>query len=167
MRMQALLVPAAALAVLLATGPALAGTLTLATGRVEPDADGFGSATTANLRFGQEIFDVGVAEFDVELEAATDIDSGDAPGNDEYDFTSFGAGLSARTAGPLYAIGTAGIARNEIDVSGGGSETETQQQVGLGVGGSIGVLQLELIARRYLEEGDLEDITWLTAGIRF
>ena len=152
---------------LLFTGPVAAGSITLATGRVEPDASGFGSATTANVRLGAEIFDVGVAEFDLELEGATSVDSGDAPGGDDYDFTSLGVNLSARSAGPVYFIGRYGIARNEIDIDGGGDATENQQSLGLGVGGSIGIVQLELMATRYLEEGDLEDITWLTAGVRF
>ncbi len=75
--------------------------------------------------------------------------------------------MSARSAGPLYFIGRYGIARNEIDIDGGGDATENQQSLGLGVGGSIGIVQLELMATQYLEEGDLDDITWLTAGIRF
>lgn len=161
------LVLATAFAGLFGTSPVMAASFGVATGVVEPDADGFDSATTANFRLGQEIFDVGAAEFDIELEVAKEVDSGDAPGGQEYDFTSVGVGLSARTAGPVYAIGSYGIARNEIDVSGGGSTSETQQSVGVGVGGSVGILQIEVMARRYLEEGDLDDITWISAGIRF
>lgn len=159
--------PALLLATLLATNSAMAASLSIATGRVKPDADGFGSATTASVRLGQEILDLGAAEFDVELEAGRQIESGDAPGGNEYDFSSFGAALSARTAGPVYFIGRYGIARNEIDIKGGGDSSENQQSVGLGVGGSLGIVQFELTATRYLDEGDLDDITWLTAGVRF
>lgn len=158
----------AALAGLLVTGSAMAnGSITLSTGQVDPSADGFGSTSTANIRFANEILDIGVAEFDLELDAAKETRAGDAPNGNEYDFTSYGVGISARTAGPLYAIGRYGIARNKLEVSGGDDITETQQSVGAGVGGSIGILQLELMATRYLEAGDLEDITWITAGIRF
>lgn len=163
-----LFVPLAALAGLLATSTAMAnGSITLSTGRVDPSADGFGSTTTAHIRFANEILDIGVAEFDLELDAAKETSAGDAPNGNEYDFTSYGVGISARTAGPLYAIGRYGIARNELDISGGDDISETQQSIGAGIGGSIGILQLELMATRYLEEGDLEDITWITAGIRF
>lgn len=168
MHVRNLLISLAALAGLLVTGSAMAdGSITLSAGRVDPSADGFGSTSTANIRFANEILDIGVAEFDLELEAAKETSSGDAPNGNEYDFTSYGIGLSARTAGPLYLIGRYGIARNELDISGGDDITETQQSVGAGVGGSLGVVQLELMATRYLEEGDLEDITWITAGIRF
>jgi len=162
-----ILFPLALIAGLLATTQASAASITLATGRVDPDTSGFGEATTANLRLGAEVFDIGLAEFDAELEIARDIDSGDAPGGNEYEFSSVGVALSARTAGPLYFIGRYGIARNEIDVDGGGDATENQQSIGLGVGGSIGILQLEVMATQYADEGDLDDITWITAGIRF
>ncbi len=163
-----LFVSFAALAGLLATTTAMAdGSITLSTGRVDPSADGFGSTTTVNVRYAREILDLGLAEIDLGLAGAKETGSGNAPGGGEYDFTSYGIDLTARTAGPLYAIGRYGIARNELDVSGGDDISETQQSVGAGVGGSIGILQLELVATRYLEEGDLEDITWVTAGIRF
>lgn len=153
---------------LLVTGSATAdGSITLSTGRVDPSADGFGSTTTVNVRFANEILDVGAAELDLDVEAAKETSSGDAPNGNEYDFTSLGVGLSARTAGPLYLIGRYGIARNEIDVSGGDKTTENQQSIGIGAGGSLGIVQLEVMATRHLEEGDLEDITWITAGVRF
>ncbi|MDX1610468.1 MAG: hypothetical protein R3225_10140 [Halofilum sp. (in: g-proteobacteria)] len=161
------LIPVVALAGLLAAGPAMAASLTLSTGRVDPDNDGYGSTTTANLRLGNEILDLGVAELDLELDIGRSVTSGDAPLAREYDFSSVGIGLSARTAGPFYLIGRYGIARNELDVDGGSSTSENQQSIGLGVGGSLGLLQFEATATRYLEEGDLKDITWLTAGIRF
>lgn len=159
--------PLTLMAGLLAAGPAAAGSISLVTGRVEPDANGFGTATTAGVRLGTEIFDVGVAEFDLELEGATTLDSGDAPSGNDYDFTSLGVALSARSAGPIYFIGRYGIAHNEIDIDGGGDTSENQQSLGLGVGGSVGIVQLELMATQYFEEGDLDDITWLTAAIRF
>ena len=52
-------------------------------------------------------------------------------------------------------------------MDGGSDATENQQSIGLGVGGSIGIIQLELMATQYADEGDLDDITWITAGIRF
>lgn len=157
----------AAIALAAGAAPASAGSITLSTGRVEPDRGGFDAATTASVRYGLEILDAGLAEFDLEFEGVTTLDSGDAPNGSEYDFTSLGVGLSARTAGPVYAIGRYGIARNEIDIDGGGDTSENQQSIGLGVGGSVGLLQVELLATQYLEEGDLDDITWLTASIRF
>lgn len=147
--------------------PASAGSLTLSTGRVEPDTNGFDSATTANLRFGNEIFDVGLAEFDLEFELATDIEPGTTANGRDYGFTSVGAHLSARTAGPLYLLARYGVARNEFDIDGGGDTTETQHGVGLGVGASAGIVQIELLATQYRESGDLDDVTWISAGVRF
>lgn len=156
-----------AVAGLLASAPAAAGSIILSTGQVDPSDDGFDRATTANIAYGLEIVDAGFAEIDLELGAGRTIESGGAPGGREYDFTTVGAGLSARTAGPVYVIGRYGIARNEIDIDGGDSSDATQQSVGIGVGGSLGIVQLELMARRYAEQGDLDDITWISAHVRF
>ncbi len=165
--MKKVLLMAAAAATLAATAPVQAGSFTLSAGRVEPDTKGFDTATTANLRYGIEILDVGLIEFDAEVEGATDISSGETANGRDYGFDSVGAGLSARTAGPLYFIGRYGIARNRLDIDGGGSSTETQQSIGVGLGASIALTQFELMATHYPEEGAIDDVTWVTVGVRF
>lgn len=161
------LLMAAVLTGLAAAAPAHAGSLTLSTGRVEPDNKGFDAATTAGLRYGVEVFDVGLAEFDFEVEGATDISSGETANGRDYGFDSVGAALSARTAGPLYFIGRYGIARNRVDIDGGDRFTETQQSIGIGVGASIALTQFEFMATHYPEEGSIDDVTWVTVGVRF
>lgn len=161
------LLMAATLASLAAAAPAHAGSFTLSTGQVEPDTRGFDSATTANLRYGVEVLDVGLAEFDAEIEGATDISSGETANGRDYGFDSVGAALSARTAGPLYFIGRYGIARNRLDIDGGNRSTETQQSIGVGIGASIALTQFELMATHYPEEGAIDDVTWVTVGVRF
>ncbi len=152
---------------LAAATPLHAGSFTLATGQVEPDTKGFDAATTANLRYGVEVFDIGLVEFDAEVEGATDISTGETANGRDYGFDSVGAALSARTAGPLYFIGRYGIARNRIDIDGGDRFTETQQSIGVGVGASIALTQFELMATHYPEEGAIDDVTWVTVGVRF
>ncbi len=165
--MKKALLIAAAFTGLAATAPVQAGSFTLSTGRVEPDTKGFDAATTANLRYGVEVFDVGLVEFDAEVEGATDISSGETANGRDYGFDSVGAALSARTAGPLYFIGRYGISRNRLDIDGGDRFTETQQSIGVGVGASIALTQFELMATHYPEEGSIDDVTWLTVGVRF
>ena len=165
--MRNVLLTAAALAGLVVLTPARAGSFTLSTGQVEPDTRGFDAATTANVRYGVEVLDLALAEIDLEVEGATDIDAGETASGREYGFDSVGAAVSARTAGPLYFIGRYGIARNRLDIDGGRDITETQQSIGVGVGASAGVAQFELMATHYPEEGALDDVTWLTLGVRF
>lgn len=165
--MKKTLLVAAALIGLAAAAPVHAGSFTLSTGRVEPDTKGFDAATTANLRYGVEVFDIGLVEFDAEVEGATDISSGETGDGRDYGFDSVGAALSARTAGPLYFIGRYGIARNRLDIDRGDSFTETQQSIGVGVGASVALTQFELMATHYPDEGSIDDVTWVTIGVRF
>ncbi|MDZ7748194.1 MAG: hypothetical protein U5K43_04550 [Halofilum sp. (in: g-proteobacteria)] len=163
MRTRTILHIAAFLGGVLALGPVHAASITLSGGRVDP-GDGYDSTTTANVRVAAELLDLGVAELDAGVEAAQSTTRGDGPLASDYGFTSVGAFVGARTAGPLYLIGRYGVARNEIDLDPGPDERETQQSVGVGIGASAGILQLELMATRYLEAGDIEDVTWVTAG---
>lgn len=160
---------AAAAALILGTAvvaPAQAASLSLTTGWVDSSESGYDPATIASLRLGTEVLDLGVASFDLGVEAATDIDKGSTASGEDWGFQSLGTYLSGRTAGPVYLIGRLGIAHQEIEV-GDRTDDGTQTSVGIGAGTSVGILRLEVTANRYGSAGDLDDITWLSAGISF
>jgi hypothetical protein len=146
--------------------PAQAASLSVTTGWVDSSESGYDPATIASLRLGTRILDLGVADFDLGVEAAKDIEKGTTASDEDWGFQSLGAYLSGRTAGPVYLIGRLGVAHQEIDV-GGRTDDGTQTSVGIGAGTSIGILRLEVTANRYGSAGDLDDITWVSAGISF
>lgn len=162
----ALAAPIVGLSVGLAAVPAEAASVSITTGRADADASGYDPATVASIRIGTEVLDVGAAEFDVGVEAAKDIEPGETADGEDWGFQSLGAYVSGRTAGPLYLIGRLGVARQEVEI-GGDTSKATQRSAGLGVGASVGVLNLELMATQYNSQDELDDITWLSAGIRF
>lgn len=147
-------------------GPAQAASLSVTTGWADSGESGYDPATIASLRLGTEILDLGVAKFDLGVEAAKDIEKGTTASGEDWGFQSLGAYLSGRTAGPVYLIGRLGVAHQEIEV-GGRTDDGTQTSVGIGAGTSIGILRLEVTANRYGSAGDLDDITWISAGISF
>lgn len=159
----ALLVAAAAM---LTLTPVHAASFAVTTGRVDLDRGGHDPARTGGVRLGAEVLDVGAAEIDLELDLATDIDPGSTATGRDWHFRSAGAHVALRTAGPLYLIGRAGVARQRVETD-LGDDHATRRGVGLGLGLSAGLLQLELLAQRYPDSGALEDITWLTAALRF
>jgi|GEM_PF-2619803 len=156
-----------ALVLLAAPLLAHAGSISLVGGRVDSDRKGYDPASTAGVRLGAELVDVGVAEFDGELELASDINPGTTGSGRDWGFRSVGAYVTGRTAGPVYLLGRVGVARQSIDVKGGRNVDGTQQAAGLGVGLSVGLADLELVATRYSGDDKLDDITWITAGFRF
>ena len=156
----------AGLALALAAAPASAASVQVFTGPVEPDIAGFDSATAGGVRLGAEFADVGLAEFDAELEFATSIDEGDTASG-TWDYQSIGAFVTARSAGAVYFIGRVGVVDQEIDPSGSGAISESGEAVGLGIGAGIGVAQFELLAQRQSGGDDLDDVDSITAALRF
>ncbi len=157
---------ALALGLGLASVSAQAASLTLTTGRADIEETGYEPATIASLRIGTEVLDAGLVEIGAGVEAATDIEAGETAEGEEWNFRSLGGYLSGRTAGPVYLIGRLGLARQRVEID-GNADTATQQSAGIGVGASTGIVRLELMATRYGSEGELDDITWFSAGISF
>lgn len=166
MRKAHVLAPLAALALAAAALPARADTIMLTTGHVDLDEPGFEPATVASIRIADDFADAGIAELDLGIEYAQDIEPGTTATGADWSFQSLGIYLSARTDGPLYLIGRIGVAEQEVEI---GNETReaTQQSVGIGIGVRIGGLQIEVIANEYNGDEALEEITWISAGIRF
>lgn len=155
-----------ALTVAAAAAPADAASLSITTGWADSSESGYDPATVASARLGTEILDIGVAKFDLGVEAATDIDKGTTASGEDWGFQSLGTYLSGRTAGPVYLIGRVGVAHQQIEI-GDRTDDGTQTSLGVGAGASVGVMRLEVTANRYGSAGDLDDITWLSAGISF
>ncbi|MEF8833764.1 MAG: hypothetical protein V5A42_02760 [Halofilum sp. (in: g-proteobacteria)] len=75
----AVLILGAALAV-----PAQAASLSVTTGWADSSESGYDPATIASLRLGTEILDIGIVEFDLGIEAATDIDNGTTASGEDW-----------------------------------------------------------------------------------
>lgn len=109
--------------------------------------------TNASIMLGYEL-GVLAGDLGVEGELGTTIDK--ASNGAEVDTAA--AYLAFRTAGPLYLIAKGGAAY--VDPSMGDSETNSSY--GLGLGFSLGLLQLEAEFTRIHDDAD-----YLTLGVRF
>lgn len=146
--------------------PAAKADITVFLGHTSIDRSGFGSVTTAGLRANILRVPAGVVGFSLDAEGSTTIDKGSAPDGREWDYRSGGLYATARTAGPLYLLGRVGVARNRFAVD-NDSTTETQTGAGIGIGASLRVLRFEVTANRFGSSGDIDRVTWITAGVTF
>lgn len=164
---------AARLTLALALGAAMlpaaarAETFTAFAARVEPDRDGFDPATVGGLRISGPPFGFYGFKGRIALEAGTDVDEGRTPSGRAFGFTTYGAYITARTRGAFYLLGEYGIARNEIDIDGGGDTTDNQIRTSLGLGFSTGNLRIEAMVGEFDDSDELADSTWITLGFRF
>lgn len=134
-------------------------------GLTDVKSSGFGDpATVGTVQLGYEFLDLIAADIAAELELTSSLNDGEA-GSDDYAYSSQGIFISARTLGPLYAIGRVGIVSAEIELDKAGTETDdTGTSVGVGIGFSTG-LRWELEASRTEFKDD--SITQLTLGVHF
>lgn len=136
---------------LLAAGPAAADMYFGAkTGKVM--VDGASDPTNASLMLGYEL-GVVAGDLGIEGEIGTSIDEA----SDGTEVDTAGAYLAFRTAGPIYLVAKGGAAY--ID---NGVDSETNSSYGLGLGFSVGLLQLEAEYTRLHD-----DVDYLSLGIRF
>lgn len=123
------------------------------------DTAGVGDPTNAGVMIGKE-WGVVIGDVGVQGEFTTSTSKGKYAGNDVSVDTQAIYGVF-RTAGALYLIAKAGMLREDVKI-GGVSSTDSGSSVGLGVGFSLGVAQLEL------EYTQVEkDIAFLSLGVRF
>jgi hypothetical protein len=160
-------VAALALAASALPATASAETLTAFGARVEPKPAGFGRATVGGLRLSGRPFGLYGLKARIALEAATDIDEGTTPNGRAFGFTSYGAYINARTRGPFYLVGEYGIARNRLSIDGGGSTTDNQTRVAVGLGIATGNMRIEATVGRFDESDRLSETRWITLGFRF
>jgi len=123
------------------------------------DTAGVGDPTNAGVMIGKE-WGVVIGDVGVQGEFTTSTPKGKYAGSDVSVDTQAVYGVF-RTAGALYLIAKAGMLREDVKI-GAASSTDSGSSVGLGVGFSLGVAQLEL------EYTQVEkDIAYLSLGVRF
>lgn len=123
------------------------------------DTAGVGDPTNVGVMIGKE-WGVVIGDVGVQGEFTTSTTKGKYAGSNVSVDTQAVYGVF-RTAGALYLIAKAGMLREDVKI-GAASSTDSGSSVGLGVGFSLGVAQLEL------EYTQVEkDIAYLSLGVRF
>lgn len=132
-------------------------------GLVDYDLPSSDPGINGSFMLGYEFLNLGVADIAVEGELSTSLVDGevDTPfGSSDLEFESLGAYLSARTAGPIYAIGRVGIVNGEINQT-----DDTEPAMGIGIGFSTVGLRWELEYTAY--EVENVDIDYISLGLSF
>ncbi|MGM0564702.1 MAG: outer membrane beta-barrel protein [Pseudomonadota bacterium] len=141
-------------------------------GIYNPDISGFDPAGNVSAQIGVEFLDLAAVDLAAELEVSQTLADGEVEASGplgttastDYTAQTVGAYISARTIGPIYAIGRVGYARTEIDIDGVGKNDESGASIGAGVGFSLGA-RTELELTQYDVDGD--DVHYLTLGFGF
>ena len=131
------------------------------------DASNFDPAPLVSAQISYEFLDLAVADIAVELEVGKSLSDGEFDGlgvKEDFSVTTAGLYLSARTAGPIYAIGRIGVANTELDFDSGDENDETGIAIGAGLGFSLGV-RTEVELTRY--DVDDEQALYLSLGVAF
>ena len=156
-----------ALVAALALGPAIAMAdgwyIGAKAGLMATDANGFDDATNAGVVVGYDVLDVIAGDISLEGEYTTTIDDGEAPGLAEWEVDTLGGYAVFRTAGPAYLKMRGGVVRSDITYN-GVSDATTDSAAGLGIGFSLGLVQLELDYTKINTDDDDIDFVSLTAN---
>jgi len=141
-------------------------------GYLSPDEGDADATLGGSVVLGYELADVIAADFSVEGEYTQSLSEGDfdvdlpGAGDAEWDYRSLGLFAVARSGGPVYLRGRAGLVSNRFEVA-GDSEEETGSAIGVGVGFSLLGLETSVDWTRYLDSGDLDAVDYLSLGMRF
>jgi hypothetical protein len=158
----------AALAAVLALGPAAAMAEGLyiggKAGIMATDANGFDDATNAGVVVGVDVLGIVIGDISLEGEYTTTIDEGTGPGLNDWEVDTLGGYAVLRTAGPAYLKAKGGVVRSDVSVN-GSSGSSTDPSAGLGVGFSLGIVQLELEYTKI--DGDGDDIDFVSLQANF
>ncbi|EDY87150.1 hypothetical protein GP5015_2328 [gamma proteobacterium HTCC5015] len=140
-------------------------------GVYKPDFSGYDPAGQVSAQLGIEFLDLAAVDIAAELELSKTLADGEVStstalgtATTDYSAQTVGAYLSARSIGPIYAIGRIGYANTEIDIDGLGSFDESGASLGAGVGFSLGA-RTELELTQYDVDGD--DVHYLSLGFAF
>jgi len=129
------------------------------TGTMQVDVAGVSNPTNIGFMAGYEI-GVGVGDIAFEGEITRTLSAGSYLGVD-VEVETEALYVAFRTAGPVYFKGRVGTLQEEVRI-GPVSGSETGTSIGLGVGFSLALVQLELDITQ-IEE----DITYLSLGVVF
>lgn len=132
-------------------------------GIVDYEASGFDPITVASGQLGYEFIDLVAVDVAAEVEVTQSLNSADGPGG-EYDYQSAGLYLSARTLGPVYVIGRAGMIKADIKRDNGADIDDSGSVLSLGLGFSTGLRwELEMSTYDFKDS----DVTMVTLGLSF
>ena len=129
------------------------------TGTMQVDVAGVGNPTNIGFMAGYEI-GVGVGDIAFEGEVTRTLSAGSSSGGD-VEIDTEALYVAFRTAGPVYFKGRMGTLQEEVRI-GSGSFTDSGTSIGLGVGFSLALIQLELDITQ-IET----DVTYLSVGVVF
>ncbi len=129
------------------------------TGTMQVDVSGVSNPTNIGFMAGYEI-GVGVGDIAFEGEITRTLSAGSYLGAD-VEVETEAIYVAFRTAGPVYFKGRIGTLQEEVRI-GSVSGSETGTSMGLGVGFSLAVVQLELDITQVEE-----DVTYLSVGVVF
>ena len=130
------------------------------TGTMVIDVSGVSNPTNVGFMAGYEI-GIGIGDLAFEAEMTNSVSSGSA-GSSDVDIDTRALYVALRTAGPVYFKGRMGTLQEEISISGFPSETDNGSSIGVGVGFSLGLVQLEL-DYTVIEQ----DVNYLSVGVVF
>ncbi len=128
---------------------------------VDVDIPGADKPTNVSFKVGKQ-WGVVLGDIGVEVEVSRTRDKG-LLGLTPVEVDSEAVYLAFRSAGPVYLIARAGVARRDLTV-GAVSDTDTDTSAGLGLGFSLGLFQIEIEATRLHEN---EDVQTVSLGIQF
>jgi len=130
-------------------------------------ADGTGAAS---LTLGYEFVDLFTADMAVEAEYTRSLTDGDItlPGSvkSNWDYKSGGLFAALRAPGPVYLKGRVGVVHNEFS-TGSSSRDETGVAGGLGLGASLVGLEMSVDWTHYFKSDTLDDVDYVSLGVRF
>lgn len=126
------------------------------------DVSGFDPAPLVSAQLSYEFLDLAAADIAVELEVGKSASDGESDAGD-FSVTTAGVFISARTVGPIYAIGRIGVAKTELEFDGFDVD-DSGVAMGVGIGFSTG-LRTELELTRY--DIDDEQALYLSLGVAF
>lgn len=132
-------------------------------GIINFEAKGVDPTTIGSVQLSYEFLDLVAADIATELEVTKSIADGESDAGD-YSYSSKALYLSARTLGPIYVIGRAGVIDVEVDFDNAGSSDDKGMAYGVGIGFSTGI-RVELEVTQY--EFENSDTTVVTLGLHF
>ncbi len=139
-------------------------------GYLSPGASAADETAAASVTLGYELIDFLTADAALEAEYTQTLDDGDLnlPGGvtADYDYSSYGLFGVFRTPGPAYFRARAGVVHQQFEVRGASTDSN-DAAAGIGVGFSLLGLEASLDWTRYLDGDALDEVDYLSFGLRF
>lgn len=134
-------------------------------GYLRPSVDNADETTAGSVVVGYELADVLLADVSLEAEYTKALEEGDI-GSLDWDYSNYGVFAAVRGGGPIYLRARVGMVNQEIEVN-GSSDNSTGAAATIGFGFSLLGLEAALDWTRYAESDNLEDMDYVSLGLRF